>query len=338
MRDMKTTIVLLLMSIMTACGSQVAEFADHSAADADVGSDSTIAADAIADAGSDALADTGPDAVADAGTDTTADTGPDAVADAGTDTTADTGPDAVADAGTDAVTDTGPDVIVTKGPEPVQLGTAGNFAILAKAAISSVPASSITGDIGLSPAAVTLVTGFSLIADLTNIFSTSTQVVGKVYAANHTVPTPVILTLAVANMEAAYTDAASRPTPDFLELGTGNIGGKTLVPGLYKWTSSITIAADVVLSGGAQDVWIFQTTGNVIQSAAVKVKLSGGALAKNVFWQVAGNATLGTGAHFEGILLCKTDVTLQTGATMNGRLLAQTAVVLQMATVTQPAQ
>jgi hypothetical protein len=228
--------------------------------------------------------------------------------------------------------------VTAKGPAPVSLGTAGNYAVLAKSAISTVPASSVTGDIGLGPAAASYITGFDLVADATNVFSTSPQVVGKVYAADYAVPTPEYLTTAVSNMESAYTDAGSRPTPDFLELGTGNIGGLTLVPGLYKWTSSVTLPADVTLSGGANDVWIFQTTGDLVMSSAKRVVLSGGAQAKNVFWQVAGQATLGTGAHFEGIILCKTDVTLQTGATMNGRILSQTQVALQQATVTQPAQ
>jgi Ice-binding-like/Bacterial Ig-like domain len=223
-----------------------------------------------------------------------------------------------------------------KGPSPVGLGTAGNYAVLAKTAISTVPASVVTGDIGLSPAAASFITGFSLVADSTNVFSTSPQIVGKAFAADYAVPTPANLTTAVLNMETAYTDAAGRPTPDFLELGTGNIGGKTLAPGLYKWTSTVTIPADVTISGGANDVWIFQTTGDLTMSAAKNITLAGGAQAKNVFWQVAGQATLGTGAHFEGVLLCKTAVTLQTGATMNGRVLAQTQVALQQATVTRP--
>ena len=195
----------------------------------------------------------------------------------------------------------------------------------------------VTGDLGLSPAAASFITGFSLVADSTNVFSTSPQIVGKAFAANYAVPTPANLTTAVSNMETAYTDAAGRPTPDFLELGTGNIGGKTLAPGLYKWTSTVTIPSDVTISGGANDVWIFQTTGDLTMSAAQHVTLAGGAQAKNVFWQVAGQATLGTGSHFEGVLLCKTAVTLQTGATMNGRVLAQTQVALQQATVTRPA-
>src|SRR5256885_3380249 len=104
-------------------------------------------------------------------------------------------------------------------------------------------------------------------------------------------------------MQTAYTDAASRTTPDFLELGTGNIGGLTLVPGLYKWTSTVTIPANVTIAGGANDVWIFQTSGDLTMAAAKTVTLSGGASAKNIFWQIAGQATLGANSHFEGVIL-----------------------------------
>ncbi|HEX5745864.1 MAG TPA: ice-binding family protein [Archangium sp.] len=225
----------------------------------------------------------------------------------------------------------------SRGPAPVGLGMAGNYVVLAKTAISTVPPSAVTGNIAVSPAAATFITGFSLVADATNVFSTSSQLVGKAYAANYAVPTPSNLTTAISNMESAYSDAAGRPTPDFLELGTGNIGGMTLAPGLYKWTSTVTIPVDVVISGGANDVWIFQTTGDLTMDAGKKVTLSGGAQARNIFWQVAGKTTFGANSHFEGIVLSKTDITLQTGATMNGRALAQTQVALQQATVTQPA-
>ena len=222
------------------------------------------------------------------------------------------------------------------GPAPVLLGAAGNYVILAKTAISTVPASAITGDIAVSPAAATFITGFDLVLDATTTFSRSTQVTGSVFAASYTAPTPTLLTVAVANMEGAYTDAASRPNPNFLELGTGNIGGRTLVPGLYKWTSTVTIPTNVTLAGGANDVWIFQTTGDLSMAVGTQVILSGGAQAKNVFWQVAGKVVIGGTSHFEGILLCKTDVTMQTSSTMKGRILAQTQVALQKATVTQP--
>lgn len=216
----------------------------------------------------------------------------------------------------------------------VNLRDAGNYVILAQTAINNNPTSKITGDLGLSPAATSYVTGFAL----TNAtgYATSPQVTGSIFAADMAAPTGINLTTAVENMLTAYTDAAGRPTPDFLELGTGNIGGKTLAPGLYKWTSTVTMPTDVTISGSATDVWIFQISGDLNMSAGVKITLNGGALAKNIFWQVAGEATLGTTSHFEGIILSKTGITFQTGASINGRALAQTAVILDGNAVTQP--
>ncbi len=136
-------------------------------------------------------------------------------------------------------------------------------------------------------------------------------------------------------MQHAYTDAAGRTLPDFINLGAGNIGGLTLAPGLYKWGTSVRIPTDITISGNPDDVWIFQIAGNLKLSNAIAVHLSGGAQAKNIFWQVAGLTTLGTTSHFEGILLCKTLIAMQTGASINGRLFSQTAVTLQKNVVTK---
>jgi methionine-rich copper-binding protein CopC len=216
----------------------------------------------------------------------------------------------------------------------VDLGTSGSYVIMAKSAINNSSTSAITGDLALSPAATSYITGLTL-TDATG-YATSAQITGKVYAADMAVPTPINLTTAVGDMITAYNDAAGRPSPDFEELGTGNIGGKTLLPGLYKWTSTVTMPSDVAISGGANDVWIFQISGDLSMSSAVNITLSGGAQAKNIFWQVAGQATLGTTSHFEGIILSKTGITFQTGASVNGRLLAQTAVILDSNAVVNP--
>jgi hypothetical protein len=227
------------------------------------------------------------------------------------------------------------DVILPKGPAPVLLGTAGNYVVLAKSAITNVPSSLITGDLGLSPAAASFITGFSMTKVGTKW--TSAQVVGGLFAADNDPPTPILLTTAVTNMLTAYTDAAGRPTPDALNLGGGTIGGLTFVPGLYRWTSSVTIPTDITLSGAANDVWIFQVTGDLVMASAKHMTLLGGARAKNVFWQVAGLVDLGTTSHAEGVVLSKTSIKLGTGATINGRLLAQTAVNLATNQVTAPA-
>ncbi len=111
----------------------------------------------------------------------------------------------------------------------------------------------------------------------------------------------------------------------------------TLRPGLYKWGTGLFITTDVTLSGGPNDVWIFQVAGTLNEANAARVTLAGGALPKNIFWQVAGAVTIGTTAHFEGVVLGKTMVAVNTGASVNGRLLAQTATTLQMNAITQPA-
>jgi hypothetical protein len=216
----------------------------------------------------------------------------------------------------------------------VDLGNAGNYVILAKTAINNSPTSAITGDLGLSPAATSYITGFAVTAATGH--ATSEQVTGQIFAADMAAPTAMNLNTAVEILITAYNDAAGRPTPLFLELGTGNIGGQTLNPGLYKWTSSVTIPSDVTLSGGADAVWIFQISGDLNISTAVNVILTGGAQAKNIFWQVAGEATFGATSHFEGIILSMTGITFQTGASFKGRALAQTAVIIDSNTIAQP--
>ncbi|HUQ07065.1 MAG TPA: ice-binding family protein [Kofleriaceae bacterium] len=231
------------------------------------------------------------------------------------------------------------------GPAPVVLGApsdlagAASYVILAKTGITNVTGSTITGGhLGLSPAAASFITGFGMAADASNVYATSPSVVapGKLYAADYASPTPSNLTTAVLAMEAAYVDAAGRTNEDFLNLQSGNIGGQTLVPGLYKWGTGVTIPADVTIAGGANDVWIFQIANDLDLSAAKRVNLTGGAQAKNVYWQVAGEVTLHADSHFEGVILSKTGITMQTTATLTGRALAQTLVAIDNNAITAP--
>ncbi|WP_415396561.1 ice-binding family protein [Sulfurimonas sp. CS5] len=222
---------------------------------------------------------------------------------------------------------------------PVNLGTAGGFVILDKTGISTTGTTAITGDIGVSPAAQSYITGFSETLDSTNTFATSSLVTGKIYAADMAAPTPSNMTTAVSDMEIAYTDAAGRTTPDFTELGAGDVSGMTLAPGLYKWGTGLLITnVGVTISGGATDVWIFQISGDLTLNNGAIVTLAGGALAKNIFWQVAGGTgvTFGTTADFKGIVLAQKGIVVNNGATVKGRLLAQTAVTLDANAVTQP--
>ena len=222
----------------------------------------------------------------------------------------------------------------------VNLGTAGNYAILTKTGISTVPASIITGDIAVSPIDSTAITGFNLTLDVDGVFSTdlSGQAKGTAYAANYAVPMPATLTTAVGDMEIAYTDAAGRVNNDASRINHagGLVGGLTLTPGIYTFQVNINIATDVTLQGNEDDIFILQTTKSVEQAANKQVILSGGVQAKNIFWVVAGEVIVGAGAHMEGILLVKTAAIFKTGASLNGRILAQSACTLQMATITEP--
>lgn len=231
---------------------------------------------------------------------------------------------------------------VAVGPKPVNLLSAGNFVILTESGITNVPTSTVTGNIGASPITA---------AALDDV--TCTEITGLIYGSNAAYTgsgdvacfkgEPADSTLvanAVLDMGTAYNDAAGRTTPDHTELHAGDISGQTLEPGLYKWGTDVLINTDVTLAGGANDIWIFQVSGDVIQAANTSVILTGGALAKNIFWQVAGSTgvALNTEASFAGIVLAIKGITVNTGTTVNGRLFSQTAVTLKMNTITQPAQ
>jgi hypothetical protein len=218
----------------------------------------------------------------------------------------------------------------------VNLGTAGTFVMLAKTGISTVPTSAVTGNLGISPAAASYITGFPLTAAATNVFSTTPQVTGKVYASDYASPTPANLTSAISDMQLAFTDAAGRPA-NVTELGAGNIGGMTLPAAVYKWGTGLLIPTDVTLAGSATDVWIFEIAQDLTVSNGVHVSLTGGAVAKNVFWEVAGLVDVGTTAHVEGVFMSQTSIGLGTGASITGRLLAQTAVNIESSAVVEPA-
>jgi hypothetical protein len=213
-------------------------------------------------------------------------------------------------------------------PFPVNLGTAGSFVVLAQSGISTTGATHITGDIGVSPVAASYITGFGLIKDASNQFSTSSLVTGKAYASDYTAPTPAKMTTAIGDMGTAFSNAAGR-SADYTELYAGDVTGKTLTRGVYKWGTGVLVSAGgVTVSGSSTDVWIFQIAQNLTVANGAAVTLIGGAQASNIFWQVSGKVTLGTTAAMNGVILCQTNIAVSTGATLNGRALAQTAVTL----------
>lgn len=219
------------------------------------------------------------------------------------------------------------------GPPTVDLGTAENFAILSKAGITDVPTSIITGDVGSSPISGSF------------IGLTCAEVTGTIYSTDAAGPLPCriigpsLLTIAVSDMEAAYTDIATR-TPAVgprLDIGAGTVPAQTLAPELYTWTTPVNITGDLTLSGGATDVWIFQVNGTLTLDAGINILLTGGAVPENVFWQTTQTVNLMAGSHFEGNILSQTDIAMRSGATVDGRALAQTEVTLIGNTISIPA-
>jgi Ice-binding-like len=209
--------------------------------------------------------------------------------------------------------------------EPVNLRSLDHFVVVAGSLISNIPGSAITGDIGLSPAAGSNITGFG-----------ATEITGHVYTVDATGPAGSItaasdLTTAKGDLTLAYNDAAGRtpiPAGPFLNPGAGNIGGLTLIPGLYKFTSGLSIVgSDLTLSGGANDVWIFQIASDLNVGNGIHVILAGGAQAANIFWQVGTSATLGTTSVFKGTILADQSISIKTGASLEGRALASIAAV-----------
>jgi hypothetical protein len=215
-----------------------------------------------------------------------------------------------------------------QGPAPVNLRAAGDFVILAEAAITNVPTSPVTGNVGLSPA-----TG-------AGIGLTCGELKGAMYTVDAAGPgcavtDPTRLTAAIADKKTAYNDAAGR-APDYTEIGAGNIGGLNLGPATYKWGTGVSIPSNVTLTGGPNDVWIFQIAQGLTVGSGVEIILAGGALPQNIYWQTFAAADFGTTSKFKGVILSQTSIAMRTGASINGRLFAGTAVTLDQNAVTQP--
>jgi Ice-binding-like len=203
---------------------------------------------------------------------------------------------------------------------PVVLGAAAAFAVLAGPTVTNTGLTTIVGDLGVSPG--TAITGFP-----------PGSVVGLQHAGDPTAAQ------AEADLKKAYDDAAARtlcPTPL-----SGNLGGKTLRPGLYTSTSSMEISAgDLTLdaAGDPDAVFVFQMTTTLITTTARRIILSGSAKAANVFWQVGSSATLGSSSLFEGTIMAAQSITLDMGATLEGRALARiAAITLDSNSITKPA-
>jgi hypothetical protein len=187
------------------------------------------------------------------------------------------------------------------GPLP-NIGTAGNYAVLAAATVTNTGPSWITGEVGLSPG--TSVTGF------------------PPGTSGHQDIADGAAVQAMLDLTTAYNNAAGATTTATL---TGqDLGSKTLVPGAYKYASSAQLTGTLTLDGGGSTtgLWIFQIGSTLTTASSSRVSLINGAQPCDVFWQVGSSATLGTATAFVGNILANTSITMTTGATLNGRALA----------------
>jgi len=233
----------------------------------------------------------------------------------------------------------------------VDLGTAANYVILAEAGVAYTPTATVSstpkiiGNIGVSPAAASTITGLALDLPAGGAFSTSTLVTGAIYAPGYAPPTPANLTTAIGKKLAAYNAAAAMATADGGLAGgspgvacpnAGDLGGQTLTPGVYTCGIAVQISTGLDLTLSGAGVYVIKTTGTLTQAANTHVLLTGGALPQNVFWQVASTVSIGQGAHMEGNILSASNIALVTGATLKGRLYSATDIAMDANTVTQP--
>jgi type VI secretion system secreted protein VgrG len=190
------------------------------------------------------------------------------------------------------------------GPAPVGLGTAAPFAVLAGTpAVTNTGPSTITGDLGISPAAS--VTGFP-----------PGTVSGAIHAAD------AVALQAKSDLATAYTDAATRP----MTATHGTLGGLTLVSGVYNAGGVVLDLTGTLTLDGQNDpdsVWVFQATSSLVTASSSTVRLINGARSCNVFWQITSSATLGSGSTFVGTILALTSITMGSGVTVDGRALAR---------------
>lgn len=215
----------------------------------------------------------------------------------------------------------------------INLRSTTNFVVLAGSLISNIPTSAITGNIGLSPAAGSMITGFG-----------GTEITGIVYTVDATGPAGSVqnavgLTTAKGDLTIAYNEAAGRTSTDIVLLA-GNIGGLTLTPGLYKSTGSLEISSGNLTfdaKGNSNAIFIIQIASSLNTTSGRQVFLTGGALASNIYWQVGTSATIGTTSVFKGTIMADQSISLNTGATIEGRLFARIgAVTLSHNTIVAP--
>ena len=212
----------------------------------------------------------------------------------------------------------------------VDLGIADSFAIIAYTSITSAPTSNITGKVGLKPGTRSLIN-----------LNPATEVVGgldEIYAGDDIGDPSDYMNMAREDLIGAYRDIVSRPADaDKVEAYGGNPSGKILPPGIYKWSNGAAINSDITLEGSATDIFIFQITGDLSIAPKVRIVLSGGARAKNIYWQVSGKVTLESTTVVQGTIMSQLTFEMKSLAQLNGRALVKNGkLLLSQNVITKP--
>ena len=196
------------------------------------------------------------------------------------------------------------------GPPPIDLKSATHFAILAGSTITSTGAGIIKGDIGLSP------------AGSVDLGTPPAQMNGTIYNGGP------IAAQAQLDLNDAFIAASPAQLPGGINAGA-ELGGQTLVAGVYASPSGAydITSVDLTLQGGPNDVWVFQMASTLTVGVGRQVILTGGAQARNVFWQVGSSATLQTSSVFKGTIMAYASITMNASSTLDGRALSQVGAV-----------
>lgn len=211
----------------------------------------------------------------------------------------------------------------------LKMGFAEDFAILAYSSILSNPDSSINGKVGLLPG-----TREQIRLDPTEVSEGANAIMGS---DDETVPIN-LLSNAKVDMVLAYKEAvALSPDNDKIGLLEGDLRGKILAPGCYKWNGDLTISQDFIIEGSGSDVWIFKIPAHFKVASDVHLALRGGAKARNIFWQVAGSALLESGSVMAGTIIAQQSVEMKNRSVLTGRAFAKNGYVsLDQAIIHKP--
>lgn len=194
------------------------------------------------------------------------------------------------------------------GPAPINLNSAAHFTVLGESTVTTTGGGIINGDVGLYPA------GSQGIPP--------GQINGTIYNGGP------IAEQAEADLNTAFIASSPAQLPGGINAGA-ELGGQTLAPGVYQSPSGaygITLV-DLTLAGGSNDVWVFQMASTLTVGVGRSVILTGGAQARNIFWQVGSSATLNSSSVFEGTVMAYASITMNASSTLDGRALAQNGAV-----------